>query len=146
MPTAAKLVAAILWGLIAVAASLLARPLFPEGASLRTFALVNGGLGLAVGWLVAGRRTGTTVAGAMSNGITASVALAVLALGAQSAGIMLRQAWRRVYDGPTEALGDVLALMGRNAHFLLAPGVGGTLLAGGILAGLLTEWAARRWT
>lgn len=144
MPTAAKLVAAALFGALGLAASLLMAPSLPSGVDLTTFAAANGALGAVVGWVVAGGRVGTTLGGAVSYGVSAVVTMAVLGLMGQCFVLMLRKSWRRVYDGPGEALVDLVVLMGRNAHVLLEPRVLGLLLGGGALAGLLTEWAGRR--
>jgi len=49
------------------------------------------------------------------------------------------------YDGALEALLDIFQTMARRSGALLSVGVFGTILFGGVLGGLLTENAGRRW-
>ena len=49
------------------------------------------------------------------------------------------------YDGALEAIVDVFQTMAKRSEALLSLGVFGTILLGGIIGGLLTENAGRRW-
>lgn len=145
MPTAAKLIAAILWAALAWYTSQLIKPLFPEGSDLGLFAEVNAAIGLVIGWQVAGSRAGGTWSAAISYGITATAALVLWCLFLHCFAEMVRLSLRRVYDGPVDALVGVFALMVENGRLMLDGQVIGTLVVGGIIAGILTEMAARRW-
>lgn len=143
MPTAAKLAAAVLFGLLAWAASNLMKPYFPEGADLGRFAEVNAAVGAVLGWRIAGPRGGTGWTAAVGYGITATVATVLVAAFLHCVAIMVRQSLRKLYDGPVEAVVDVFELMVRNGTYLLHGDVLLTLALGGVLAGLLTEWFGR---
>lgn len=145
MPTAAKLAAAILFGALAWWVSELIRPLFPEGTDLGRFAEYNAALGAVIGWFVAGGRARTTWPNAVAYGLTAAVATVFLGLLIYSMLRMLRQSVRKVYEGPVEALVDVVRIMLENVQFVTTPEVLATLAFGGVLSGLLTEWVARNY-
>ncbi len=145
MPTAAKLAAAILFGALAWWVSELIKPLFPEGTNLGRFSEWNALIGALIGWRVAGTRARTTWSNAIAYGLTAALGMAAIALLMHSLVRMLARSYGRVYEGPVEALVDVVRIMVDNAGVLLSPPVIVTLLVGGVLAGLATEWVARNY-
>jgi hypothetical protein len=146
MPTAAKLVAGILWALLAWFVSNLIKPYFPEGSDLGLFAEVNAALGLLLGWTMAGPRAGQGGwSGAISFGFTTTVALVVTGVFMHSFAEMVRLSLRRLYEGPVEGLVAVFGLMAEYFTLMAKTDVMVTLLVGGIVAGLVTEWAGRRW-
>jgi hypothetical protein len=145
MPTAAKLVAAILFGALAWPVSQMIRPLVPDATHLGRFSELNALIGAVVGWQVAGGRAGTSWINAVANGLTAALGTAATALLIHSLMRMLARSFRRVYEGPMEALLDVIRIMIDNMGLVLSPAVLGPLLLGGILAGLVTEWFARNY-
>ena len=145
MPTAAKLAAAILFGALAWWVSELIKPLFPEGTDLGRFAEYNALLGAVIGWSVAGSRARTTWPNAVAYGLTAAVGTALVGLFLYSMVRMLNQSVRKVYEGPMEALADVVRIMLENTRFFANIDVLTILLVGGVLGGLLTEWVARNY-
>lgn len=145
MPTAAKLAAAILFGALAWWVSELVKPLFPEGTNLGRFAEWNALIGAVIGWRVAGTRARTTWPNAVAYGLTASLGMAGMALFLHSLMRMLARSYGRVYEGPVEAVVDVVRIMMDNAGMLLSPPVIGTLVVGGVVGGLATEWVARKY-
>lgn len=144
MPTAAKLAAALLFGALAWAASLLAEAQAPEGTDLGRFAEVNLLVGAVAGWRVAGGRAGATARADAAHGATAAAVTAVGALVIHSLRIMIRRSLRRMYDGPVEALLAAVEIALRQAAALGTPAVAATLLGGGVAAGLLAGWVGRR--
>lgn len=58
---------------------------------------------------------------------------------------MVQQSTKMVYDGPIEAMLGVFDLMMINGRKMLTVGVLGVLVIGGILGGMATEWAGRKW-
>ena len=58
MPTAARLIAAIALGLLAIVISVQVVPLMPEGTDFGYFFHINVALGLLTGWIFMGRRVG----------------------------------------------------------------------------------------
>jgi hypothetical protein len=145
MPTAAKLTAAVLWGALAWYVSQLMIPLFPEGTDVGWFAEFNAGVGILSGWIVAGKRAGTTWSGAVSYGLTTTFALVFWALFLLSFNEMIGNSLRKLYDGPVEALVGVFAIMVEHGQLLLFPNILGTLAVGGVLAAFVTEWVGRRY-
>ena len=146
MPTAAKLVAGIMWALLAWFASNLIKPYFPEGMDLGFFAEVNAALGFLLGWVMAGPRANLGGwSAAISYGFTTTVALVVLGVFLHSLVEMVRLSLSRRYEGPVEGLVAVFAMMVDYFALMAKRDVMVTLVAGGIVAGLVTEWAGRRW-
>lgn len=145
MPTAAKLVAAILFAALAWLVSELLKPFFPEGTDLGRFSEYNALIGAVMGWQLAGARARTTWANAVAYGLTAAAGTVALALLIYSFNRMIAQSVRRIYEGPVEALVDVVRIMVENARLLGDPQVLIVLVAGGVLGGLVTEWVGRRY-
>lgn len=145
MPTAARLVAALSLAVLAYVVTLLLPPLLPEGTDFSTVIWVNAGLGVILGWWLVGTRTGRGFVGAVNNGVTGAAVLLLLGLFVQGAAKMFDQAHRRFYDDPFEALAAIFVLALDYFFVIAMPHVLITLLIGGVLCGLLTENAARRW-
>lgn len=145
MPTAAKLIAAALFSALAWWVSQMVKPMFPEGTDLGRFAEYNALIGLVIGWRVSGARARTTWPNAVAHGLTSAFGMTLMALFLHSTALMLSQSFRKVYEGPVEAVVDVASLMMRNAQFVASPTILATLVGGGILGGLVTEWVARNY-
>jgi hypothetical protein len=145
MPTAGRLVALIMFAGLAWYASQLIKPLFPEQRNVGLFAEVNAVIGGIIGWRVAGSRANSTWANAISYGFTTMVALVFWALLLHSFGEMIRKSLNRVYEGPGEAIIGVFGFMYDYGMIMSTPLVWGTLVVGGIIAGLITEFFGRRF-
>ena len=147
MPTAAKLVAAVLWGALAWYVSQLIKPLFPPGSDVGWFAEINAVIGVVLGWRVAGSRAGASWLGAISYGLTATVAVVFWGLFLQSFAKMVgKSTITGAYDGPVDAVVGVFEMMVEHGRLMIDPTVIGALVVGGVLAGLLTEWTARNFS
>lgn len=145
MPTAAKLAAAILFGALAWYISELVKPLFPEGTDLGRFSEYNALVGVFAGWRVAGPQARTTWPNAVSYGLTAALTMLVLTVLIHSFNGMLTRSLRRIYQGPMEALIDVVRISTGHLQMISTPEIMGTLLVGGVIGGLLTEWVGRNF-
>lgn len=145
MPTAARLVAAVLLALLAVAVSEMIKPLMPEGTNFGYFTWVNAVLGVLCGWTTIGRRVGRGVGVAVGTGLTGMGALVFWAIFIQAGYEMLRVSLRSRYRGPVEALEDMTRIFIDHAQMILTPHIAATLLAGGVVAGVAAELANRRW-
>lgn len=145
MPTAAKLAAAILFGALAWYVSELVKPLFPDGTNLGRFSEYNGMIGFVVGWRVAGRRARTTWPNAVAYGVTAALAMLIVTLFVHSFLRMLSQSLRKIYNGPMDALVDVVRMVIESFQMVATTEIMLTLLIGGIVGGLMTEWVARNY-
>jgi hypothetical protein len=141
MPTMGRLIGAILFGALAWYASTL-----PEDAPMGWFQEINTICGLVAGWKIAGPRAGTGYVAAFSYGLTALVAMVVMALFFNSFGVMLKRSMRKLYDGPGEAVTDVFALFVEHGTMILTPEILATLLIGGFAGGLITEFFGRRFS
>ncbi|MAC81721.1 MAG: tellurium resistance protein [Rhodobacteraceae bacterium] len=146
MPTAARLVAAICLGILAFVVSGLVMPLMPEGRSVGPwFTPVNVIVGLLSGWIVMGPRAGRGVVWGINNGLTGMAAMVFWGLFVHSTDEMVRLAMRNRYDGPFEAILAIFYVGLDFARMIVTGGVIVTLLAGGVAAGLVTEYAKGRW-
>lgn len=145
MPNAARLVAALSLALIAFIVSGLVMPLMPEGLDFGYFTWVNVGLGILCGWVIMGKRAGRGTTSAINNGITGVLSLLFWGLFVQGAYEMFRQAMRNRFDGPFEALGAIFKIGFDYGLTIMVPSIIWTLLVGGVLAGLATEYAWRQW-
>lgn len=139
MPTAAKLVAAIMLAGVAWFASDAIRPLLPEQTQFGWFNEVSAGIGLIVGWRVIGTRVQGGFLEAFSGGLTGAVALVFWNLFAQSLNQMLANALDRKYDGPFEGLVGIFYIAVDYAQYLADPTVLGIIFGGGIVTGIVAN-------
>ncbi len=145
MPNGARLIAALSMALLAFVASQLIMPLMPEGTDFGYFVHVNMAIGVVTGWVLMGRRAGGGLVPAINNGLTGMAVMVFWGLFAQGVWEMFRLAMRHRYDGPFEALSAIFTI-GLDYFFVMAvPHVLLALVIGGVLAGLATENAFRRW-
>jgi len=145
MPTAARLVAALLLAILAWILSDLVRPLMPEGTQFGIFNFMNAFIGLCVGWVVMGPRAGRGTVPGINNGLTGTAVLVIWALTVHSSLEMFRLAMRNRYDGAMEALTSIFLIASEFALMIAVPAVILTAVAGAVAVGLATEFAARRW-
>lgn len=142
MPTAAKLVSAILLAGVAWAACEAIRPLMPEQTQFGWFNYVGAGIGLVVGWRVIGSRVRGGILQAVSAGLTGSAALVFWNLLAQSTNEMLAQALERRYDGPFEGLVAVFDIAVDYGQYLMDTTVLVILIGGGLVTALVANRVA----
>ena len=145
MPTAAKLVAAIILGGTGFFVSEQIKEGMPADTAFGAFSIVNLAIGAVCGWIIIGRRAGRGYASGISVGITAVFLLVVWGLLAQGAYEMVHLAMRHRYDGPVEALVNIVQLAMEWSIYLIKPEILFGLAGGGVFAGMGGEFAARRW-
>lgn len=145
MPTAARLVAAIVFAALGYLLSELVKPLFPPGTDLGRVSEMNAGVGLFVGWVVAGSRAGDGWRAAVGHGLTGAAAFVFWAMLLHSGIEMIRRSMRGQYDGPVAAVVGIFELMIGYGQVVATAGVIGALILGGVAAGIAAEYAARRW-
>lgn len=172
MPTAARLIAVLVLAFVGFFGAASVLPHLPEGHRAPWLWAIACAVAVLVGWLrlgpdaerrcrasiqaqQAGRRPGDLAAipapkrapfRAMANGLKAVIVLVVGVLLVTGLVDMLGRALARRYDGPVQALQDMVSLMLTQAQLLQYPDVAGMLVVGGLVAGLLTDWAARRFS
>jgi hypothetical protein len=120
-------------------------PLFEEDTNFGWFTPVNVGLGCLVGWKVIGARAGRDMVSAMNVGLTAPVVLVFWGLFVQSSNEMIRIAMKNRYDGPFEAIVAIFEIGAEWALLMTTVTVWATLLLGGVVVGVITEYAWRTW-
>ncbi len=145
MPTAAKLVAAVAFAVIAWLAAELCKPAMPEGTQFGYFTQICAVIGLLCGWFVMGSLVGRGMGSAMGYGVRTSVTIAAWALLGFCGYEMILRSMKMRYDGPMEAVLAVFDLMIERGQLMLTPEVLGTLLVGGLVGGVMAEWAGRQW-
>lgn len=144
MPTASRLVAALILAALAWLVSDMIKPLFEEGKDFGKFNLLNAVIGLCIGWMFVGRRAGLGMMPAVNNGLTGGVLLVLWGLFFQGAYKMFQLSMRGRYDGAFEALADVFQRAAEFAVIMATPPILGALVVGSILSGLGAEMVSRR--
>lgn len=146
MPTAAKLFAALAFAAVGFFAAEAFKPALPEGTQFGFFTEICAALGALCGWRISGALAGKGYYASSGYGVRTSVTIVFWALLGFSIYEMVLRSMKLRYDGPFEAVVAVfdlaygyLLLMGRSDFLII-------LVAGGILGGMLTEWASRRWS
>jgi hypothetical protein len=145
MPTGAKLIAAICFAVVGwILANYFALNM-PDASAVGPIREAAAVIGAVVGWTVMGPSVGKGYVEAAGSGIKTAVVLAFVALFCLALKEMLDNSVKLRYDGALDAILDVFQTMAKRAQSLLSMGVFGTILLGGIIAGLLSENAGRRW-
>ena len=145
MPTAAKLVAAIAFGLVAFIAAHLFIPALPEGTQTRGFRELSAGVGVLCGWLVMGGLVGRGYYAALGSGVRTSMTILFFCLLGFSVREMLKRSMQQIYDGPMEAVVAIFDVMLYYGKMMGTPNMPLALLIGGFAGGFAAEWAGRRW-
>ena len=146
MPTASKLAAAVAFALLGLLAAQTFVKYLPEGTPLGYFREITAAIGFIVGWLWMGKLTRKGYREAINSGMVTALILVFWALLVFSLYFMLKKSTRMMYDGPMEAVLGVFQLMFDYGKMLLVPDMLGVIFVGGMVAGLVTEWAGKRWS
>lgn len=148
MPTMSKLVAGVYFGALAYFMAIAFRGAMPEGTQFGQFDLIATAIGLISGWRVMGNIAGKGYKMAPGGGVRTAITFTAWVLLVCSIILMVRKAFKKRYDSPMEAIVDIFALAMENGLRIFNPQVPeilGFLFIGGIVGGLLTEWAKARW-
>lgn len=144
MPTAARLISALLFAALAWGVSEILRGTLPEGVPARYLAPVVSGLGLVFGWQTMGARAGQGQVAAVAHALTTLGLIVVWALIIFSGAEMVRRSMRRFYDGPMEGLEAMVGLFLEYGRLLLVPEVAIAGIAGALVCGAIAAFVARR--
>ncbi len=145
MPTAGKLVAALLFAAVGYGAAIAFIPELPEGTQVKIFPEINAVIGMLVGWWVMGSQVGNPLLAAARRGLGTSVYLLFWADFVFSMRDMVINSTKFVYPTPTKA---VLGFFDNMVAFFLmslTPAVLTILVVGGLSAGIAAELAHRKW-
>ena len=146
MPTAAKLVSAVAFALVGWLAALAYIPQLPEATNTAFLPQTMAILGFLVAWLSMGPNAGRGYPTAISLGLRTSALLVFWGLLCFALQYMVRQSFHvGHYHNLGEAVLDVPMLMLQYGKLAVCAAVIGVLVAGGILGGIVTEFAGRHW-
>lgn len=145
MPTAAKLVAALSFAFLAWVVCIVIEDLLPEAQRVGRLYPVSIAMGAICGWMVSGAAPRGTMLEAATTGLRTATITTICALLAFATGTMLDVAMRGLYRGPMDAFLDIFnEFMDFGGMILNAPTLA-TIALGGLIAGMVTEAAGRRW-
>lgn len=157
MPTAGKLVACLGLAGLGYWIGLQAFGLLTEMSRMGYLPPLGAGIGAFVGWGVIGpdtvrRGARGTSSGASSgfgrgfaSGLKGVVFFTILLLLSIGVVQMLRLAVRRRYDGPMEAVTDIVAQALKVGQLLMDPVLIASLCLGAGLVGVIAVWAGGKW-
>jgi uncharacterized membrane protein (DUF485 family) len=145
MPTGAKAMAAICFAIAGWVVANIYVPNMPQATDVGLFREFTAFLGAIVGWRVMGNSVGKGYVQAVGSGWKTMIVLVFFALLLFAIYEMLMLSVRMRYDGPQEAILDVLQRMMDRSIPLLGVPVLASILISGAVAGLMSENASRRW-
>jgi len=145
MPTAAKLVAAVSFAVLAWVVCIVLEGVLPEDQRIGYIYEVSIVCATLMGWFISGAAKRAGYAEAAATGLRTTTTAVVASLLVLSIGTMWSEATRGRFRGPMDAVLDVFDKFVEFGFMLLPVVVLGTLFFGGMLAGMMTEWAGRRW-
>ncbi len=138
MPNAARLFAALIFAATGAGVA--------HVLNLVQFGLIVWALcGLIVGWSVMGSLAGRGYRAAVGYGLRTSVTVVFWAMLILSMREMIRRAWLRQYGDPFEAIVAIFEIILVDGRDLIAAEPLAVLVVGGIVGGLVSEFAGRRW-
>ncbi len=145
MATISRLFAAVFFAALAFLAAEAVKVVMSEGIRFGPFSEICAGIGFVSGWGMAHRSFGKGYRSAINVGVRIAAVITLWSMLYGSIVLMVRKAFRKMYDTPLEAVVDIFKLIFDNAPVLVTPAVIATLVVGGVFGGLMTEWVQRRW-
>ena len=145
MPTAAKLVAGFIFAVTGFFVAKIIHSTLPEGQPVKWLLPISILIPMTIGWRLMGKLVGKNYGASMNNGLYGVVVSTVSVTFIFAVALMIKKSRRLQYDGPMEALVDVFGLMLEYGLLLLNPIVLLTLVGGGFIGGLASEWAHRKF-
>lgn len=143
MSTAVKLIAAVAFAIVGWLAAQAFIAQLPEDTSTGYFREITAALGFALGWFTLGPKVGRGYYEGVSFRLRTAIFLVFWALLGFSTYFMILRSTKMKYHDVGAAVLDVPMLMLDYGKLLWAMPVLQTLMIGGILAGLVTEFAAK---
>jgi len=145
MLTASRLIGALAFAVFGTYLAFITVKYFDEGAAPSYWIGLAAFAGFWAGWSVVGPRTGRGYSSSVGVSLTGVVALGFWVIFLHSVYEMVQKSMRRAYEGPADALVGVLEIGGEYALRFANLEVLATLVAGGLIAGMFTEFFARRY-
>lgn len=144
MPTAAKLVALLAFAAVGFFTAEIYKTGYEVQSQWGWFSQASALIGALCGWRIAGSEAGLGWYAAINSGLKTVATMLFYAMIAFSIETMLSRATMKYYDGIFDAILGTFDIMLDYGAALFAPQPLITLLGGGMLAALLTEWAKRQ--
>ncbi|WP_424939718.1 TrgA family protein [Aliiroseovarius sp. S253] len=145
MPTAAKLISAIILAAIGWMCAEMAKPLFPEGQDLSYLSPTCAAAGLIVGWFYLGPRADKGLGTIGANAGTTLFVQVFVTLFTFSFSEMISNSLRKRYDGPIEALQDIFVIGFEMVMEFTTAEITATAILGAFVASTCAFYAARKW-
>ena len=111
MPTMGRLAGAIFFGILGGTLAWLLVPFFDEARTPKFWFALSGAVGVLIGWVFMGPRTGQGTGVAIGTGLTGAVMLAFWVLFFLSGSDMIRASMRGRFDGPMDAVIGTFGIM-----------------------------------
>lgn len=145
MPTAAKLISAIILAVVGWMCAEMVKPLMPEGSDLTYLSPTCAVAGLFVGWFYLGPRADRGLGTAGANAGTTLFVQVFVTLFTFSFSEMINNSLRKRYDGPIEALQDIFVIGFETVMEYTTAEIGATAVLGAFVASTCAFYAARKW-
>ena len=145
MPTAAKLLAAIVMVVTGYLTAEAIRPYLPEGQPTKWLIPVSTLVPAACAWRVVGRLAGRGYNVSVSMGIYIVCVGIFFTLVVFAIAEMLKRSIRLQYDGPMEAIVNMFGIVLEYGVLLANPMPAAYLIGAALLVGPLAEWGHRKW-
>ncbi len=145
MPTAAKLIAALVLAITGALTATAVIPLLPEGQPIKWLYQVSIAVPIIAGWRVVGRLIGKGYRLSINVGLYATVVAAFFTVLTFAIAEMLKRSTRKQYDGPMDAVVNLFGVVLEYGILLFNPGPGLYLLVCAVILGPLAEFGHRRW-
>lgn len=136
---------AVCFAVLGFGAATVFEPYLPNNESMFWFVAGNVGIGIAMGWMVMGRLVGGDYRAAARAGVGTAFWMLLWAIVIFSLRLMLTRSLGLWYKAPMDALNGALEIGWEYATLAMHVEVLGVLLVGGMLGGVVTEFAKRRW-
>ena len=145
MPTAAKLIAALVLAIFGYFVADNIKPLLPEGTPTNWLYQVSMFVPIICGWRIMGRLVGKGYRLSFNAALYATVASAFFVVLTFAIAEMLKRSTRLQYDGPMEAVVNMFGILVEYSLLLINPGPAMYLAICAIILGPLAEFGHRKW-
>lgn len=146
MPTGGKAVGALVFAVVGWLIANAYVPTMPDSAGAGYMREYNAIVGALVGWSVMGNSVGHKYIDAIGYGWKTVIVLVFVGLFVFGLYEMLRQSTRMAYGDALEAIVDIFYRMYVRGWTGLSLNVFVAMFVGGMLGGIITEFASRRWS
>lgn len=145
MPTAAKLLSALILAAVGWMCGELVKPLMPEGRDLSYLSPTTAAVGFLVGWFYLGPRADRGLGTTGANAGTTLFVQVFMTLFTFAFAKMIGNSLRKRYDGPIDALQDIFIIGFEMAIEYTTAEIAAVAILGVFIASSSAFYAARKW-